>query len=97
MNAKPKSIEEALDVLVSEMPLRDRVMIANMSRDDVGFLHLSMGDYIREKFGLWGKNEALIASCRAVEGPNYEGIPSMVIVRELWKKLRRTDRLRVVK
>jgi hypothetical protein len=44
-------------------------------------------------------NKELIASCRFVskgDVPN-EDVASMVIIRELWEKLRKTHKLKVVK
>lgn len=97
--AFPKSVEEAVDRLVSELHLKDRTTMANMSEEEVAALNQTLGKYIRDNFGLFRDNPALIASCRqlAKTDVSNEDVASMVILIALWEKLRSTHRLRVVK
>ena len=70
-----------------------------MAAGDVASLNYTIGNYIRDAFGLSKGNEALMISCRLVSKMDVpdEDHASMVIVNELWKKLQATHKLRVVK
>jgi len=98
-NDYPKTVEEAIGRLISELPLKDRTAMANMAAGDVASLNYTIGNYIRGTFGLAEGNEALMVSCRLVSKMDVpdEDHASMVIVNELWKKLQATHKLRVVK
>ncbi|UCE53099.1 MAG: hypothetical protein JSV31_28225, partial [Desulfobacterales bacterium] len=88
----------AVDMLISHLSLKNRVKIANMNRDDLIFLDKSLGTYIWSKFQLW-RNQSLIESCHSQYAKYYlQGDDSCaVIIRELWNKLRKTHKLRIVK
>jgi len=95
----PKSVEEAVNKLIEEMPLKDRVYIAGFEQKDLGLLHGMMGSYIRHDFGLFRGNMELIASCQKVSGIaglTADQVP-LVIMKALWEKLKKTHALRVVK
>ena len=95
----PHTVEEAVDILIDKMQLKDKTKIAKMKEDDVIILHLTLGNYIRNKFGLWSGNEALMESCKEMIGKNkvHGGEASSVIIRMLWRKLCDTHALRLVK
>ena len=94
-----KSVSEAVDVLISVMTLKDRTRIASMDEGDLIDLHFSLGAYVRNEFGLWSGNKQLLEDCRRVSMDQYlhPDQASSVIIRELWKQLRKTHQLRVVK
>ncbi len=95
----PQSIDEAVERLISRMPLKDKATVANMSPDELPTLYLSLGDYILNNFGLLSGNQKLIESCRLEAGGPFEHAKDAVavIIGALWKKLRRTHKLRVVR
>ena len=94
----PRTVDEAVDRLISQFPLRDRTEIAKMSKEDLGGLHVSLGKYIRNQFGLWAENKELMKSCCSVSGEDalHQDDAASVIVNELWKILRETHSLRAV-
>ena len=94
---QPETVKEAVERLVSEVPLKDKTAIANMDEDDLINLHFSLGLSIRNKF-FYPKNEDLLESCRFVSQDKYLhwDQASSVIIKELWKKLRKTHKLRIV-
>ncbi len=95
----PKTVAKAVSRLISRLSLKDKATIANMTVDELDTLHVTLGGYIRHFFQLWVGNKELMASCRFVskgDVPN-EDVASMVIIRELWEKLRKTHKLKVVK
>ena len=99
-NAKPpKTVQEAIEILVSNLPLKEKTTIANMSEEELIKLNANLGRYVMDKFGLWSGNEKLVESC--LELTDYplhnEDDAAAVIVKELWLKLRQTHKLRIVK
>ena len=72
------TIVQIVDEILSEMPLEERVSLANMKKKDVEVLQGVFDLYIRSKVD-----------------PDDED--SENIMHELWKRVRETHRLRVVK
>ena len=95
----PRTVDQAMDRLISEMSLKDKVSFANMEEEDLIFLHPTLGKYIRDKFGLWSGNEELMESCRSLlrEEKIHEDSASLLIIEELRRKLRETHVLRPMK
>ena len=56
-------------------------------------LRLSLGPDIRDDFGLWARNEALLQSCRELSGNKdfHVDDASMVIIKALWKKVKKSN------
>ena len=95
----PKTVADAVTRLISKLSLKDKATIANMTADELNSLNITLGRYISHFFRLLAGNKELIASCRFVSKKDVsnEDEASMVIIRELWEKLRKTHRLKVVK
>jgi hypothetical protein len=95
----PSTVEEAVYDLISMLPLTDKVAVARLKEEQLMTLQLSFGTYIRNKYGLWSTNKALLESCRSAAGEEemYPEDASALIVKEMWKKLRETHALRLVK
>ncbi|UCF93752.1 MAG: hypothetical protein JSW39_06225, partial [Desulfobacterales bacterium] len=95
----PQTVAEAIKRLISELTLKDKAIIANMTEMELTTLRPSLGEYVKNKFGLGSGNEALMASCRTVSSAERmaEDAASMIVIRELWKHLRKTHKLRVIK
>lgn len=96
---RPPSVAEAVALLASRIPLRDKIMIANLTEKELLSLDSTLGQYIRTHLGLWGDNDPLLESCRALSQTacHTPEAASAVIIRQLWKELRQTHKLRVVK
>ena len=96
---KPQSMAEAVERLISSLPLKDKATIANMTRNELPDLHLSLGVYIMDNFGLGSGNRELMLSCRSASEEilrNDEDAVA-VIISAMWEKLRQTHKLRVIK
>jgi len=95
----PCTVDEAVHKIMSGMSLKDRTALANMAEDKLQFLQLTLGLYIKNKLDQWAVNEELMKSCRALsKDENLSRVDtSTIIMKELWKKLRDTHKLRVVK
>ena len=95
----PKTVEEAVDRLINQLSLKDRTTISNLAEDELISLHISLGQYIRNEFGLWSGNKDLISSCCTIAKMDkiHENTAATLIIEELWKRLIETHKLRVVK
>ena len=95
----PQNVNQAVDSLIHELPLKEKTMLANLTTGELDSLQNTQGRYIREKFGLMVGNTALMASCRFVskKGIHNESEASMVIIKKLRDQLRKTHKLRVIK
>ncbi len=95
----PKTIHEAVDRLIMELTLKDKVLIANMTHDELMDLNSNLGAYIRNAFRLWSGNLELMESCKfVIKNKTIDAdSASFAIIDILWEKLRKTHRLKVVK
>ena len=96
---RPETVEEAVELLEKHLPLEHRVNLARMDDVELVDIHLSIGAWIRETFGLWQGNDKLIKSVEVFAGRKIRSADeaSAVIVDLLAKRLRLSHRLRVVK
>lgn len=95
----PYSVEQVVAVLYEDISLRDRVVIANLSENELDpSLYYAMAKTIREEFRLFNGNTELLTSCCSYIGKKYENHedPVMVIIKELWKKAQKTHRLQLI-
>lgn len=95
----PKRVQDVVRRLLEDLPLKDRVLIANMSESELPALGRTLGEYVVNRYGLAAGNSALIRSCRWVgrRPLKDESEAAAVIIRALWKQLRRSHPLRRVK
>ncbi len=95
----PESVAGAVDRLISDLPLKDKIAIARMAEVDLLALRLSLGEHIRNKFGLWAGNTPLMEACRAASGKRelQADDASTLIITALWKRLKETHLMRAVK
>ena len=95
----PGTVDEAVERLICELSLKDKTNIANMTENDLMTLEFTLGSYIDNKFGIYTGNRDLRFSSRLLSGdvhldPDYV---SPLIITELWKRLRESHKLRIVK
>ncbi|HSH78488.1 MAG TPA: DUF6794 domain-containing protein [Herpetosiphonaceae bacterium] len=91
---QPATLAEAINRVVEELSEDRRREIRRLDADELAGLHLTLGAYIRNTFGLWGDNEALHMAC-VPDRPPWEiaaDDASAVIVRGVWEQLRGEDR-----
>jgi hypothetical protein len=96
---QPKTVDEAVDQIIAEMPLSDKVTVAKGSEKQFISLKHTLGMYLRNQLRHKPVNKELMEDCQAksgIEGLD-EGEATTVILRELWKRLRETQKLRIVK
>ncbi len=95
---QPKTVEKAVDRLISDLDLRDKVFIAKMTLDELVSLHSKLHTYFKNAFGLWSGNTELIESCRSIsKNPvNNEADATAVIIGVLWQRLHKEYKIRLV-
>lgn len=94
----PGTVAEVVELLYGDLPLREKVVMAHLSEDQLdSAVYLAMAKTIRKEFGLYHGNSALLKSCRSYLGTDYDRYedPAMVILKELWKKIKKTHNLRL--
>ncbi|MCU0592875.1 MAG: putative molybdenum carrier protein [Desulfobacterales bacterium] len=93
------SVKQVVDGLIDRLAFKDRVTIANMAESELSALDRMLGEHIISKYGLVNGNPALVRSVRwiARRPLRDEADAAAVIIRELWKRLRATHTLRLIK
>lgn len=59
----PTTLDEAINVIMSELTEEDKASIRETKRDDVLKQHYMLGLYIGNSLGLWHGNRKLLISC----------------------------------
>ncbi len=97
--SQPETVDEAVQRLIQEMPLQDKMIIAGIK--DQKKLHQfgSLEIYIRNYYGLSAGNEKLMQSCRQLVRKKNLGLDEavFVIIRKFWEELKKTHAIRRVK
>jgi len=98
LSEPPRTVEEAVERLRTELTLKDKSTIANMAETELSTLYLNLGEYIRNEFVLWSGNVDLMTSCCFISKRDkvQQEEASSIIIKELWKRLKETHRLRIV-
>ena len=95
----PRTVEDAIDRLYYELPFKVKIHIAKLEENELELLHSTLGKHIKEDYGLQFKRGELMKDCRFMAKGKVidEDAAAERIIKELWKKLRKTHALRVVK
>jgi hypothetical protein len=80
INSELSPADEIIEEIICELPLQERVAIANMNKEDIEILKNVFNKYVRGKTDI------------EVDGSEYTDI-----INNLWSKLQKTHRLRVIK
>lgn len=84
---QPKNLQEAVETLLGILPSESIDEIKKMKEADLIGTHFGLGLYIRNGFGLWRDNYALLESCGGRD--MHPDAASGVIIHALWKSLRK--------
>ncbi len=78
----PKTIKDAAAILLSEVSDREKLKLRNTKKENLILYHLTWGEKIRNRFGLWSGNEK-------DAGENHPDSVSMKIMEEVWDKIQK--------
>jgi hypothetical protein len=95
----PKTLDEAANRLISEIPNIDKIVIANMEVDQLEPVHIALKGLILHQSNLEEGNPHLVQSCREAiieDNLDKDGV-TMVIVHSAWEKLRQNETLRLLR
>jgi hypothetical protein len=93
----PTTVAAAVDLIISEMSLRDRATVANMTEREVLLLDRTLGRYIAKKLNAWARAPEFREACARLMGKNYRRADAQTaILLKLWRELKRTHKLRVI-
>jgi hypothetical protein len=97
--ALPKTVDEAVDQMITDMSLEERVRMASFDKEELRVINYSMSIFIRNQLFMKDINKELFESCLAAsDNKNLnEGTAALVIIERLWENLRKIYKLRVVK
>jgi hypothetical protein len=85
----PISVDSAADKVIGQLSEEQKTQLASTKHEDLGNYHLGLGLYIRNQFGLWQGNGALLSSACGECDPDDA---SMVIIERIWTKVREKTR-----
>ena len=99
MDNFPQTVEQAVDKLLTKLSLKDKTMIVNIPEEKLLDLYHSFEGSRKGEFKLWLANNVLLDSCRSTSGKQHltGQNAALVIIKALWKKLRTTNVLRIVR
>jgi hypothetical protein len=96
----PNTVDQVVNEIIEELTLEERVGAANLEENELRALKLMLGKYLRYRLDQLdvGVNKMLMKDCLEKSGESLnKAEAATVILRELWKRLRETHKLRVVK
>jgi hypothetical protein len=95
----PSSVDEAVERLIHEMPLKDKVVISGLKEHELVLQYGSLDIYIKNYYGLSSGNERLLQSCRETAGRKNLDMEGAVflIIKKFWETLKATHVIRRIK
>ena len=95
----PETVDAAVAKLIATMALKEKTLLANMTENELTGLDGSLGFYVRNHFAPGPQNRRLLESCRQKSGNLQldEQDAVLLIIRELWRRLKKSHKLRAVK
>ena len=92
-------MNEAIDAIISDMTLEERVHLANLEEHDLLLLELVAERYLTQELLERQVNKELLESSPDYFRDRTANAPQMakLLTREIWRQLRETHRLRVLK
>jgi hypothetical protein len=87
----PKTLDEAADLLISDLPPAYQELLCRMDTQEFDRLYDSVAGFILDDFKLWLGNEALLISCYRQSGEGeQDGEPAKIILDRVREKLQET-------
>ena len=86
-NEWPKTVDKAVKKIYRSMSHTEKIAFMNTTGDDLVLLHMSLGVWIRNNFGLWLGNKELLKSCGAED--IHPDKASRIIIEALYRKLKK--------
>ncbi len=81
----PKTVDAAVDNILATMDDKSKAQVRSTPRRNLARFHLGWGTGIRNEFGLWAGNTALLESCGGKR--IHPDDCSMIIIERVWDRL----------
>lgn len=91
----PKSVDEAAELLLSDLLLQHLQTLVQMSEDDYDRLCDKLAPYLLEEFRIWQGNNDLLESCYSYCGDETVD-PTRIILNRIKKMIRDFDGFLVI-
>ncbi|MBC2704413.1 putative molybdenum carrier protein [Desulfobacula sp.] len=59
----PQTLEESIGLLCDDLPLKTRIFIAKLERDNIHMLYFTLLEYVRQRVGFDRGNQSLLKEC----------------------------------
>lgn len=82
-NGLPQTVKQAVDFLLEHMLEEDRVWLSTLPKKDMIKFHFGAGMWVRNNFGLWKENKALLKDT----GKEHPDDASGVILDAVWERV----------
>jgi hypothetical protein len=79
----PQTFDQAVDRVIQTLTVEQKEQVRQTPEDQLLGYHENMGRWIRNMFGLWGGNKALIDAM----GRQHPDDASTLIIQTVWKRL----------
>ena len=95
----PKTVDETVDLILAELSLEEMASFARTTEENLAMLSHLLEVVVKTKIEGSTLNQVLVDDCRRITGnPDLDvSGASKVVIEAIWKRLRETHRLRVVK
>ena len=95
----PKTVEGVVELLISDLSTKEKVLIAKMKQEDVITLTTKIAPVIQTEFKLDTGNEELLKSCCETEDKDAIDADeaAWVILGRLWNRIRAMHKMRLIK
>ena len=89
----PKTVSECVDSILVVLPLQDKALVKHTLHKNLIMYHHGMGTWIRNRYGLWGKNDSLLIQCAKLKNIDYihPDDVSGIIIDSLWNRLQNVN------
>ncbi len=81
----PKTLREAVTIILPELSGRDKLLLRNTKREDLIKFNLSLGSEIRNHCGLWEGNVDLMK----VSGESHPDGVTLRIIEAIWDEIQK--------
>ena len=97
--AAPKTVEAAAELILGALDLKSKALIANMNWEGLDDFHTRLKIGFRKTFGEALRRNAFVESCRSsLKGQLVtENEAAELVLNIIWRKLKRTHRIRTIK
>jgi hypothetical protein len=93
----PRSVDEAADLLLSDLLITDIDTMAKLSEKEFYQLYSAVAGYVLDEFRIWTGNEELLNSCfNKIKTKDKYFDPALVILRQVREKIMATSGVMII-